>query len=109
MKVPALWPSTFAYPADDCGGHSDCGAIKRRNNFVDEPMGIRNELSIVKNSLEEAQRKSGLIFDDEPGLKFTKLAEVNVDMRIDYLLANYAVADLVEKMSFAGWGNGGSA
>lgn len=79
-------------------GHSDCGAIKAaESNFVDEPMGIRNELSIVKNSLEEARRKSGLNFDDEPGLKFTKLAEVNVDRQIDYLLANYAVADLVEK------------
>ncbi len=79
-------------------GHSDCGAIKAaESNFIDEPMGIRNELSIVKNSLEEARRKSGLSLAEEPALRFTQLAEINVDMQIGYLLANHLVANLVEK------------
>lgn len=79
-------------------GHSDCGAIKAaESNFIDEPMGIRDELSVVKNSLEEARRKSGLSFDAGTALSFSQLAEVNVDMQIDYLLANHAVADLVGK------------
>lgn len=79
-------------------GHTDCGAIKAaESNFIDEPMSIRNELSIVKNSLEEARRKTGLQLSQEPGLLYTQLAELNVDMQVNYLLSNHELAHLVEK------------
>ena len=78
-------------------GHTDCGAIKAaESNYLGEPMAIRNELSTVKNSLEEAQRKTALQLDDDPATRFTQLAEVNVDMQVEYLLSNPAVAKLVE-------------
>lgn len=77
-------------------GHTDCGAIKAAgSNFVDEPAGIRNELSIVKNSLEDMGIKAGLTPEDTP-LKFSELAELNVDMQINYMLANHQVANLIE-------------
>lgn len=80
-------------------GHTDCGAIKAaESNFVDEPMAIRNELSIVKNSLEEGKRLTGLAYDTkEAPLLYSQLAELNVDMQINYLLANHNVAELVAK------------
>ncbi|MDD3890652.1 MAG: carbonic anhydrase [Syntrophomonadaceae bacterium] len=79
-------------------GHTDCGAINSANsNFVDEPMAIRNELSIVKNSLEDILYKTGFVPDEDSGLKFSQLAELNVDMQVEYLLAHRAVANLVEK------------
>lgn len=80
-------------------GHTDCGAIKAaESNFVDEPMAIRNELSIVKNSLEEGRRLTGLAYDTkEAPLLYSQLAELNVDMQINYLLANHNVAELVAK------------
>jgi len=78
-------------------GHTDCGAIKGAiSNFVDEPLSIRNELSLVKDSLDTARTLYGLKETDEPDLIFTRLAEVNVDMQINYLLANPAVSRLVE-------------
>lgn len=77
-------------------GHTDCGAVKAaESNFIDEPMGIRNELSVVKNSLEEARRKTGFQFSEDPQLKFTQLAELNVDIQVEYLLNNYALAEMV--------------
>ncbi len=77
-------------------GHTDCGAIKAaKSNFIDEPLAIRHEVSIVKNSLEDAQRKTGIQLDGDSQLRITQLAELNVDMQIQYLLSNYAVADLV--------------
>lgn len=80
-------------------GHSDCGAIKAsQSNFVDEPLGIRNELSIVKNSLEDVFWDSGLKVEDSP-LKFSELAELNVDMQINYLLADHHIAGLIESNS----------
>jgi carbonic anhydrase len=76
-------------------GHSDCGAIKSsQSNFVDEPLSIRNELSIVKNSLEDIILKTGLKLEDTP-LKSAQLAELNVDMQINYLLANAKAAGLI--------------
>lgn len=78
-------------------GHTDCGAIKAgTSNFVDEPLGIRNELSIVKDSLDTARVLYGLNDTDDSSLSFTYLAEVNVDMQINYLLANPAVGKLVQ-------------
>ena len=80
-------------------GHTDCGAIKAaESNFLEEPIGIRTELSIVKNSLDEGRLESGLVFDSQDKqLYYSELAELNVDMQIKYLLANRAVADLVDK------------
>lgn len=79
-------------------GHTDCGAIKAADsNFVDEPMGIRNELSVVKNSLEDILFKTGFKTAEDPQLKSSQLAELNVDMQVNYLLANRAVADLADK------------
>lgn len=79
-------------------GHTDCGAIAAANsNFVNEPAGIRNELSIVKNSLEDILYKTGFVLAEDAGLKFSQMAELNVDMQVEYLLAHRAVADLVEK------------
>lgn len=79
-------------------GHTDCGAIKAaESNFIDEPMGIRNELSVVKNSLEEARRKTGFQFSDDPQVNFTQLAELNVDMQVEYLLNNYALAEMIAR------------
>ncbi|MEN6348915.1 MAG: carbonic anhydrase [Syntrophomonas sp.] len=79
-------------------GHTDCGAIKAaESNFVNEPMAIRDELSTVKNSLEEARRNIGVQLSEDPGLLYTQLAELNVDMQVNYLLANHELAHLVEK------------
>lgn len=77
-------------------GHTDCGAIKgATSNFVDEPLGIRNELSLVKDSLDAARALYGLNDVGDPALSLTRLAEINVDMQINYLLTNPAVSQLV--------------
>jgi len=79
-------------------GHTDCGAIKAsQTSWVDEPAGIRNELSIVKTSLEEALNQTGFVLDSDSDVRFTELAELNVDVQISYLLANRRVAELVDK------------
>lgn len=78
-------------------GHTDCGAIKAcESDYSQETSGIRNELSIVKESLTAAQAISGLTIDESP-LQYSQLAELNVDMQINYLLANKFVAGMVEK------------
>lgn len=72
-------------------GHTDCGAIKAAtSNFVGEPLGIRNELSLVKDSLDEIAFKSRLTVNDD-----SAWSELNVDMQIEYLLANRQVASLI--------------
>ncbi|HHV15721.1 MAG TPA: carbonic anhydrase [Gelria sp.] len=77
-------------------GHTDCGAINAaESNFVSEPLGIRNELSIVKDSLDGARRLYS-VSNDDSDLKYTLLSEVNVDMQINYLLANPEVSELVK-------------
>ena len=77
-------------------GHTDCGAIKAaESNFVNEPLGIRNELSIVKDSLDAARRLYD-VSNDESDLKYTLLSEVNVDMQVNYLLANPEISELVK-------------
>ena len=77
-------------------GHTDCGAIKAaESNFVNEPLGIRNELSIVKDSLDAARRLYN-VSNDESDLKYTLLSEVNVDMQVNYLLANPEISELVK-------------
>lgn len=80
-------------------GHSDCGAIQAaESNFVNEPAAIRNELSVVKNSLEDITRQSGLILEDTP-LKSSQLAELNVDMQVNYVMENHQAARLIENSS----------
>jgi len=77
-------------------GHTDCGAIKAaESNFVNEPLGIRNELSIVKDSLDAARRLYEINTDDSD-LKYTLMSEANVDMQVNYLLANPEVSELVK-------------
>lgn len=77
-------------------GHTDCGAIKAaESNFVNEPLGIRNELSIVKDSLDAARRLYEINTDDSD-LKYTLMSEANVDMQVNYLLANPEVSELIK-------------
>ena len=77
-------------------GHTDCGAIKAaESNFVNEPLGIRNELSTVKDSLDAARRLYN-VSNNDSDLKYTLLSEVNVDMQINYLLANPGISELVK-------------
>jgi carbonic anhydrase len=48
-------------------GHTDCGAINAaESNFADEPEAIRNELSIVKRSLEQARQISRFCLEWKP-------------------------------------------
>jgi carbonic anhydrase len=78
-------------------GHTDCGAINgATSNFVDEPLGIRTELSIVKDSLDSARALYSYNDQEDSSLNLTCLAEINVDMQINYLLAHPAVSKLVE-------------
>lgn len=77
-------------------GHTDCGAIKAaESNFLNEPLGIRNELSTVKDSLDAARRLYN-VSNNDSDLKYTLLSEVNVDMQINYLLANPGISELVK-------------
>jgi len=77
-------------------GHTDCGAIKAaESNFVNEPLGIRNELSTVKDSLDAARRLYN-VSNNDSDLKYTLLSELNVDMQINYLLANPGISELVK-------------
>jgi carbonic anhydrase len=78
-------------------GHTDCGAIKAaETDFSSEPHGIRKGLSVVKNSLEDFIHKTGFTpSETDPGLRATQLAEVNIDMQIDYLKSDYRVSRLI--------------
>ncbi|QGU00519.1 Carbonic anhydrase, beta class [Candidatus Syntrophocurvum alkaliphilum] len=77
-------------------GHTDCGAIKAsQTNFVDLEFALRNELSIVKQSIEEGTSKSSFEFSSDAAVKATELAEFNVDSQVNYLMKNEAVANLI--------------
>lgn len=77
-------------------GHTDCGAVKASAaDFLEEPLGLRHELSIVKDSWENILEQSGIMIADDPALRYTHLAELNVDAQIDQLLANEQVFNLV--------------
>ncbi|MDD3894126.1 MAG: carbonic anhydrase [Syntrophomonadaceae bacterium] len=77
-------------------GHTDCGAIKAADsNFLAEPLAIRNELSVVKDSLEKIITQSGVSVTDNQDLRHTQLSELNVDMQIDLLLSDEHVFNLV--------------
>lgn len=76
-------------------GHTDCGAIKAaESDFLTEPLAIRNELSVVKDSLEKIVHYSGITLSDNPELRYT---ELNVDMQIHLLLDDEHVFTLVEE------------
>jgi carbonic anhydrase len=78
-------------------GHTDCGAINAAgSNFAHEPEAIINELSVVRNSLEQARQTSCFKVEDSP-LGASQLAELNVDMQINFLLANNKIAQLVQE------------
>ena len=77
-------------------GHSDCGALKAASSdYSGEPEAIVKELDNVKRSLTEIQ-SSNYTLSEEPSVKYTQLAELNVDMQVKYILANTAVSGLVE-------------
>jgi len=77
-------------------GHSDCGAIKAASSdYSGEPEAIVQELDNVKRSLEEIQ-SSEQILSEEPLVKFTQLAELNVDMQVKYLCGNTSVAQYIK-------------
>lgn len=78
-------------------GHTDCGALKAaESNFLGELFALRNELSIVKNSLDDAKNLFTLESADDPAVFYSQLAELNVDMQVEYLLSIPQVATLVE-------------
>lgn len=79
-------------------GHTDCGAIKAaESNFLAEPLAVRNELSVVKDSLDKIVHLSGITLSDNPELRYTELSELNVDMQINFLLDDEHVFTLVEE------------
>ncbi len=79
-------------------GHSDCGAIKAASSdFSGEPDALRKELDIVKESLAEGVNSFAGSLSNDDKVKYTQLAELNVDVQIDYLLNNPAVKELVDK------------
>ncbi len=79
-------------------GHSDCGAIKAASSdFSGEPDALKKELETVKESLAEGVKTFTGSLSDEDKVKYTQLAELNVDVQIDYLLGNPEVKELVGK------------
>jgi carbonic anhydrase len=80
-------------------GHSECGAIKAAtSDFAAEPPALINELTTVKNSLEQAC--TGIKVDlATMSMNQAQLSEINVDVQIDLLLAHPYIAPLVEKQS----------
>ena len=77
-------------------GHSDCGAIKAASSdYSGEPGAIVKELDNVKRSLEEIQ-SGEQILSEEPLVKFTQLAELNVDMQVEYLCGNTSVVRYIK-------------
>lgn len=81
-------------------GHTDCGAIKAAaGDYNNEPASLRNELDIVRQSMEDA-RKQAVQFDAvDDELKYTRLAELNVDQQIRYLLEHEEIKQLVDNKS----------
>lgn len=78
-------------------GHTDCGAINAAgSDFTGEPEAVRNELYIVKKSLEQALQISGCQVE-KSSLGASQLAELNVDMQINLLMANSRIASLVRE------------
>ena len=78
-------------------GHSDCGAIKAASSdYSGEPEALRKELTTVKQSLNQGLKAmKGSLSDDEKK-KYTQLAELTVDVQIEYLLSHPEIKELVE-------------
>ncbi|NLO21839.1 MAG: carbonic anhydrase [Syntrophomonadaceae bacterium] len=78
-------------------GHSDCGAIKAASSdFSGEPEALRKELETVQQSLNQGQAGMMGNLSNDDKLKFTQLAELNVDVQIEYLLSYPEIKELVE-------------
>ncbi len=78
-------------------GHSDCGAIKAASSdFSGEPEALRRELETVQQSLTQGQAAMKTSLADDDKLKYTHLAELNVDVQIEYLLSYPEIKELVE-------------
>ncbi len=79
-------------------GHSDCGAIKAASSdFSGEPDALKQELETVQESLAQGVRVFAGSLSNDDKVKFTQLAELNVDVQINYLLSNPQVKELVDK------------
>jgi len=79
-------------------GHSDCGAIKAASSdFSGEPQALRGELETVKESLDKGAEAYGGKLSSEDKIRFTQLAELNVDVQIGYLLNYPEVKALVDR------------
>lgn len=83
-------------------GHSDCGAIKAAlSDFSAEPFPIRRELYALKSTLASIQKTLKVPLSEAEDIRFTELAELNVDKQISYVLINDEVKNLVEKGELA--------
>lgn len=81
-------------------GHTDCGAIIAANgNYSEEPQKLRNELDIVRQSIKDARKQAAQFDDLDDELRNTRLAELNVDQQIRYLLEYEEIKQLVDKKS----------
>lgn len=80
-------------------GHSECGAIKAAtSDFTAEPPALVNELTTVKNSLEQACM--GIKVDLATASPTqVQLSELNVDVQIGLLLDHAEIALLVKKQA----------
>jgi len=74
-------------------GHSDCGAIKATlSDYSEEPSALQCELNTVKKSIRE-----GIVYlESVDKLNLMQLAEINVDVQIEYLIKNPEVKKLVD-------------
>lgn len=81
-------------------GHTDCGAIKAADgDYNEEPASLRNELDNVRRSMEAARKQAAQFDDVDDELKYTRLAELNVDQQIRYLLEHEEIKQLVNNKS----------
>lgn len=77
-------------------GHSDCGAIKAAD-YDDEPPALRRELEIVHQSISEGMKSFAGVLSADETKRYTQMAEINVDVQINYLLENPKIKGLVDK------------
>lgn len=79
-------------------GHSDCGALKAASaDYSAEPAALKQELDIVKKSMDEGIKLFTGQLAEEEKIRFTQLAELNVDVQVNYLLSNPEVRELVDR------------
>ncbi len=79
-------------------GHSDCGALKAASaDYSGEPDALRKELDIVKQSMDEGMKRFSGKLAEEEKIRFTQLAELNVDVQVNHLLSNPELKNLVDE------------